>query len=284
MLGLNASQSFIPALIRFSTLGATALTFGRCGVAAVILLALAAWRGQSLRGRTTRWLTIACGLLLAAHWSLFIQSVKLTTVAVAQVSLFTFPVITSLLEPLVERRRLRAGQVLAALGALAGIAVMQHGEGWEGATLLGSGLAVLSAVCFAVRSLITRRLVRTADGGLLMGWQAAVACLAMAPFLRAGDLPSWREAGVVLVFGTVFTAWPHTAMVRAMAHLPAAAVGILVTLQVPLSVGIAWVWPGERVHAAALLGLGIVLASVVAESLTHWREPGTVPRGVARRT
>jgi len=272
MLGISLTQSFIPSLIKFSALGSAALTFGRCGVAAILLLTMAAWRGLSLKGGRVRLATLICGLLLAAHWSLFIEAVKRTTVAVAQVSLYTFPVIISLMEPLVERRRPRLPQVLAALGALAGIVVMHRGEGWDGAALSGSLLAILSAFCFAVRSLITRHLVRSVDGALLMGWQAAVACLAITPFVASWAPPTARELAVVLLFGTLFTAWPHTAMVRAMKHIPAAAVAILTTIQVPLSVGIAWIWPGERVQASALLGLVIVLSSVLFESLTHWRE------------
>src|SRR5678810_1241819 len=72
MLGINLSQSFIPAVIKFSTLGSVALTFGRCAVAAAILLGLSTWRGLQLRGNRVRLATIASGLLLAAHWVLFI--------------------------------------------------------------------------------------------------------------------------------------------------------------------------------------------------------------------
>jgi len=71
-------------------------------------------------------------------------------------------------------------------------------------------------------------------------------------------------------------------MVRAMEHLPAAAVGILVTLQVPLSVGVAWLYPGERVHAGAIVGIVIVMGSVMAESLTHWRDPRPGRSGATR--
>ena len=80
MLGLNATQSLIPALIKFSALGSVALTFGRCAVAAVILLSLSTWRGLRLRDRRTIFATVVCGLLLAAHWVLFIEAVKRTTV------------------------------------------------------------------------------------------------------------------------------------------------------------------------------------------------------------
>jgi len=273
MLGINFTQALIPSLIRFSTLGSAGLTVGRCAVAAAVLLAFARRRGLRLRGGRAWIATLACGVLLGAHWMLFIEAVKRTTVAVAMVSLYTFPVMISVLEPVVDRRRPAARQVLAALAALAGVALMQRAEGWNGAALAGGALAAVSAACFAVRTIVTRRLVRGLDGGLLMGWQAAVAGLAVLPFLGPWTVPAPRELGLVLLFGTLFSAWPHAAMVRAMAHLPAAGVAILTTLQVPLSVCVARVWPGEPLRPGTLLGLALVLGAVLAESLAHWREP-----------
>jgi drug/metabolite transporter (DMT)-like permease len=61
------------------------------------------------------------GAIVAAHWILFFQSIKLSTVSVALVSLSSLTLFTAILEPLLKRQKISGLEIFTGLMIISGI-------------------------------------------------------------------------------------------------------------------------------------------------------------------
>jgi len=107
LAALASSWGLISVIGAWVRVDAAALAFFRVSLgAATIGLALAAaGRLRLLRVRELRLRLAAVGLVLAGHWALWFETVKLSSVAVALVTIYTAPLYLSLLAPLLLRER-----------------------------------------------------------------------------------------------------------------------------------------------------------------------------------
>lgn len=271
-------QGMIGVLAKGIPAPATALVAGRCAVAAVALALVCRLTGRGLpRTPRVRAGAVAAGLLLGGHWLALFLAYKIAAVGPVLIAVFTSPVMSSLLEPWFFGARPRAGQLGAGLLVVAGVWSLQGltPEAAAEANLPGIALALVSAALFAVRNVLSRRLLVHGDALVLMGWQTGVAAVALAPtllFLEAGDFGAGALPGILLL-GLVFTALPHTVIIWAMGRLSAATVGIVGSQQVVFGIAFAWALLGEPLHAGVGVGAALVLLAVAAEGRAHWRGP-----------
>ena len=61
------------------------------------------------------------GLLLGAHWITYFYALQLSNVAIGVISMFTFPIITTLLEPLLLKTKFQSIHLLLAIMVFIGI-------------------------------------------------------------------------------------------------------------------------------------------------------------------
>lgn len=277
LYAVAVGQGMIGVLAKTIPASAAALVVGRCAVAAVALGLVCRATGRRLpAARRARLGAVVAGLLLGGHWLTLFAAYKTADVGPVVVAVFTFPVMVSLLEPWFFGARPGARQVGAAALVLAGVAALQglSPGAAAAANASGVGLALVSAALFAVRNVLSRRLLVHGDALVLMAWQTAVAALALAPVLLLvgeGALPGGRAALGILVLGLFFTALPHTIGVWAMGRLSAATVGIVGSQQVLFGIAFAWLLLGESLHPGVAAGAALVLAAVALESRAHWR-------------
>lgn len=273
---MAVGQGLVGVLAKSIPAPAAALVVGRCAVAALALALVCRATGRRLpRSRRARLGAVVAGLLLGGHWLTLFVAYKIADVGPVVVAVFTFPVMVSLIEPWFFHARPGARQLVAAALVAVGVWGL-HGLS-PGAGLAddapGIALALVSAVLFAVRNVLSRRLLVHGDALVLMGWQTAVAALALAPTLftlGTGDLGEGALVGI-LVLAIFFTALPHTVGVWAMGRLSAATVGIVGSQQVVFGIAFAWLLLGEPLHAGVLAGATLVLLAVGLESGAHWR-------------
>jgi uncharacterized membrane protein len=99
--------TFSPLLI---VQGRTVFAFG------ALLLALFFLRKQIFFSDLREWLWLALsGSILGVHWIAFFQAIQVSTVAIGLLSFASYPLFTTLLEPLFFREPLRVRNVIAAL-------------------------------------------------------------------------------------------------------------------------------------------------------------------------
>src|SRR5919204_1669900 len=101
--GLAASWGFIALIVAHVRLSAETLAFYRVAIAAVTMALVLAAARQLARLRVARGdlaRLAALGGGLAVHWFLYFETIKLASVAVAVVTVYTAPIFLALLAPL----------------------------------------------------------------------------------------------------------------------------------------------------------------------------------------
>jgi drug/metabolite transporter (DMT)-like permease len=246
-------------------------------VAAVCLALFALLQNRSFRlsGARTYAGVYALGLLLGLHWVTFFHAMQISSVAVGMLSLFSFPMITILLEPLFSRQRMKSGDIVAGVIMLTGLAVMV-GQGltdFQGQVIQGVLWGVFSAVLFALRNLFQKYYFNNATSDSLMFHQVVAVGLMLAVFV---DYPQVRALAPVdfiklALLGILSTAGAHTLLVYSMKQLPVKSVALISCLQPVIAALLAWYVIKEIPNLSVLIGGGIVLSVAAYESLQKWR-------------
>jgi drug/metabolite transporter (DMT)-like permease len=164
---LAGAQLFVGAAAIFARFalggaGPVAVSYLRLGIAAAIVVALAATRSTSrkwLDGRRETLLAIA-GVALAVHFGGWIASLEFTSIAIATLLVCTSPIFTGIYEAIVQRRAPGVSFMLAIASGGAGLilVVVRHAAPAPiaGHVMLGAFLATLGAVAMSVYLTLVR--------------------------------------------------------------------------------------------------------------------------------
>jgi len=154
-----AAISWAAILIRWCDAPSAGIAFFRLLIATAVLTPFGL-RGALRVPRGATRMTLAAGLMLAAHFAAWIASLRFTTVASSVTLVATQPVFAAALGPLwLGERPGRRG--LAGVGlALAGVAVVSGGDWTLGARALGGDLLALSGALTGAAYLMIGRRVR----------------------------------------------------------------------------------------------------------------------------
>ncbi len=247
------------------------IVLGRVVVAAVILLLAAILLGIPIRLRARRDLVAfaALGILLAAHWTTFFESVQVSNVALALITYSTFPVFVVLLEPLHFRERLRPADILLALLALAGVAILVPSPEAGDRTTQGVLWGVLSGLTFALLSLGNRRYIRQYASVTVALYQDAFAAAALLP-LAIPAWPEWTPRDVLLVctLGVACTGLAHSLFIAGLAGMPARTASMIATLEPVYGAALAALLLEETPSARTIVG-GVLVVGVAIYATTR---------------
>ncbi len=251
--------------IKLAPMPALAVAFGRALVT-VVFYALVV-RPSLRRARWTTALAYACMILT------FVSATKLTTAANAIFLQYTGPAYVLMLSPLILREPFRRLDALCVALSLAGMSFFFVGR-VETGQLTGNLLGALSGIFFALTVLLLRRDARGEQGDSLpsmMLGNLLAAALAL-PFaigpMRALTLTG---ASVLLYLGIVQMGIAYMLFNRGLKRVPAAEASLISMLEPVLNPVWVLLGTGERPGPWALLGGGVVIASVVLR--TALQEP-----------
>ncbi|MEB3851648.1 MAG: DMT family transporter [Desulfurococcales archaeon] len=205
----------------------------------------------------------AAGLSLAAHFTLWFESLRYTSVAASTGIVVTYPVYVTAAEVLVDREPICARRALGPIAAVAGVALLA--EPWKGGlTLLGGLLALAGALAASLYFYLGRRARRAGAplGGYTLSvytWALVGASLwalasASNPLgVPRGSLPFLVLLGVVPMLGG------HTMMNYALRYYPASTVTTVALLEPFGASLLAWLLLGEEPPPLALPGLALAV-------------------------
>ncbi|HEX6511962.1 MAG TPA: DMT family transporter [Chloroflexota bacterium] len=229
------------------------------------------------------------GLVAAMHFLLFVTALSLTTIAHALSITYLAPVFTAVASWRLFGERLTPRQMVGAVLAMAGIGVLVGFEprlsGWM---LLGDGLALLSALCYAVYSVIGRW-ERSRYG--LLPYALAVYGLAtvwLAPALIAGLATRPAAAGSytlprVLALagaGVLPLGFGHTLYNASLRRIPATYANLLASQEVTGGVILGALLLAEVPSPSAMVGAALAIGGIVLVLLRGSLEL-TDPGGIA---
>jgi drug/metabolite transporter (DMT)-like permease len=273
---LAASWGFIAVLVSAVDLDATVLVFYRLALAALTVgaIALATRRPGVFRPQGAAPGLVGLGLVLAAHWSLYFLTIKLASVAVAVVTVYTAPLMIALVAPFFLPERWSLVAIAALVPASIGIVLIAFtgdAGGHVRPAAIASGLG--AGALYAALVIAGKRLRMRLHPVTFAFWAYAVAAVALVPFLGfAGRvLPSsWSELGALALLGIVFTGVSGVLYVTLLGHVTAQAIGVLAFVE-PVSASLlAWAFLDESLGSAVLVGGALVL---LAGAVVVLREP-----------
>ncbi|NUT30382.1 MAG: EamA family transporter [Streptomyces sp.] len=273
-----------------SDMGPIALSFWRCAVGFVLLLAVHLLRprtrtagAEPLGRKALR--AGATGVGLAVFQTAYFAAVETTGLAVGTVvTLGAGPVFIALGARLTLGERLGRAGVAAVAGALTGLAVLALGGGGTTVRPWGVLIALVSAAAYSVMTLLTRKWGRDgrADAAGTSLWAFAVTSVCLLPFAWAEGLVPHTADPVRLGWLLAYIAAVPTALAYALYFAGAAAVrsatvSVIMLLEPVSAAVLAVVLLGEHLTAPTVAGTLLMLGSVaglgVAETRGVRREP-----------
>ena len=254
-----------------------------CACAVLTCLVLATGRGQLL-GRELRaapgTLTALGVLGYAGSGSLAALALGLLPAGVTALMSNSSPLIVVTVGLLLFHQQIGRLEITGTLVGFGGVALLSAGDiqatGDLGSTLLGSGLALGSAACWAAYTAVARRIGRAdplVTTALTSGIGAAVVGAVALPTQDWSRLAHASAPVIVstLWAGAVATGCTYAAWSFALRRLPAIAVAPFGYL-IPLSaLSISHVWLGESLTVPTLVGALLVLLGVALTQIRQLR-------------
>lgn len=277
LISLHLAVVLLGATALFSRiipLSALDITLGRSVIAFVVLAAIVLLSGGSFRFQRPRDMGIGLllGVLMAAHWVTYFAAMQYSSVSVGMIALFTFPVLTVLLEPFFERHRLVWQDVVSALVVFSGIWLIVPETSIGNDVTLGIIVGVISAILYSFRNLIHRKYFSHYGGAQAMGYQTLVISLCL---LALGSENLYQaEASTywqLLLLGTVCTAVPHAIIAYTLTHLRAKTFSLVACMQPLYGVLMAVLVLHEQPNWQTLLGGALVISAAIYETLNAQR-------------
>lgn len=272
-----------PVLIRLAApLSAWTITFGRMAVAALLVAALARWRGERLWPPPFRWYWCAAyGLTAALHFLLYIASLAFTSVAHSLTLVYTAPLFVTLFAALFLGEVVPRRALLGLPVTVAGVTVLTGFEpAMDGRMLLGDLLALGSAVCFGLYSVIGRSARTRTPLLVYAAWVYGVAALwLLGPALLAGlTWPGWRAVLAVVALGVFPLGIGHTLYNAGLRRTHPTYVNLVATQEVTGGIVLSALILGEIPGLTAVVGalvtlVGVALVIGLAETAATGRRP-----------
>ncbi|MCX5084086.1 DMT family transporter [Streptomyces sp. NBC_00401] len=220
--------------------------------------------------------TIVLGAVSVAVYPLaFYSSMHLAGVAVGTVvSIGTAPLASSLIERVIDGRRLTRRWTLAASLGLLGTALLCIAEATHATdgtsrtslagTFLGIGLGLVAAATYALYSWAAHRLItRQIPSRAAMGAVFGLGGLLLVPVLLATGAPllaSWPNAAVGTYMALVPMLAGYVLFGWGLAHVPASTATTLSLLEPAVAAVLAVLVVGELLPPAGWLGIALVIA------------------------
>ena len=211
---------------------------------------------------------IVSGIFMALHWVTYFYALKLSNVALGVLSLYTFPVITALLEPLFLKVKFNPIYIFLGLMVLLGLYILVPEFNLESKQLKGVLFGVFSALCYAIRILILKKQVSNYNGTMLMFYQTAIITILLLPVLFFMDLSGLEsQFSYLLLLALLTTAIGHSLMLRSLRYFSATTTTIISSLQPIFGIILAFFFLKEIPTWNTFFGGSLILLTVVIESV-----------------
>ncbi len=258
------------ALGKFIDMPSPVIIWWRSILAAGFLLIYCRYKRIDLKINTgkDRWTFFIAALLMGVHWVSYFYALKLSNVAIGMLSLFTFPVMIALLEPLFSKAKLDPIHIVLGVMVLIGIYILAPDFDLESSQLQGLLLGLFSALCYALRILILKHHVVMYNGTMLMFYQVAILSIFLLPALFFMDTSNiTTQYPYVLLLALLTTAIGHSMFVNSLKYFKASAASIIGSAQPIFGIIIAYFFLKETPTIHTFVGGALILGTVLIESV-----------------
>lgn len=246
------------------------MVWWRSSLAVVFLYAYCRFKKINLKIHSKKdFFTFIIGaIFMAAHWTTYFYALKLSNVALGMLSLYTFPVITALLEPLFIKTKFNPIHIVLGLVVLLGIYILAPEFNLESNHVKGIMLGLVSAVCYSLRILILKQHVAKYNSTMLMFHQVLFITVLLAPLLFIFDTSGIEtQYPYVLLLALLTTAIGHTLMVKKFNYFSVSTASIISSIQPIFGIVLAVVFLNEIPTTNTFFGGLLILSTVIIESI-----------------
>ncbi|WP_066631360.1 DMT family transporter [Labilibacter marinus] len=251
------------------------ITIGiRALIAGILLFLFCKWKGFNLRiEKKDRGILALSGLLMGLHWLTYFYALRLSNVAIGMLSMFTFPVITSFLEPLILKTRFQKIQILLGALVLLGVYFLVPEFDFENDYFKAIGMGVLSALLYSLRNIITKNKVSNYNGSIVMMYQLAVIAICLLPFYAVFDIQIIAgQLAPLIALALVTTAIGHTLFLYTFNNFSVASASIMSSSQPIYGILVGIFFLNEYPDMSSIIGGSLILTSVLLESLRAYKK------------
>lgn len=207
------------------------------------------------------------GFFMAAHWVTYFYALKLSNVALGMLSMFTFPVMTAFLEPLFTKQKLNGVHIVLGFLVLAGVSILVPDFSLENNEAKGILLGIISALCYALRNLNTKKHVTDYHSSMIMFYQLIIVAILLIPVLFLSDFSNFQsQLPLLILVALLTTAIGHTMLVNSLRHFSVSTASIIGSIQPIFGIIIAFLFVNEIPNKNTYIGGGLILLTVVIES------------------
>ncbi len=276
LLELNVSIIFIStsgALGKYIELPVPVTICSRALIGGFLIFLFCKWKKFDFNIQTgdkkTIWL---CGSLLGLHWITYFYALKLSNVAIGMISIFTFPVITALLEPIILKTKFQ--WIHLALGALVivGILFLVPKFDFRDDYLIAVILGIVSALFYSLRNIMTKSQVNKYNGSILMFYQLLAISVFLSPsyfFFESINFSSFIFELILLA--VLATAIGQTLFLYSFKNFTVTSASIISSLQPVYGIIIGMIFLKEYPVSGTIVGGLLILLSVVLESIITYK-------------
>jgi drug/metabolite transporter (DMT)-like permease len=251
------------------------ITFGRVLFSSAFLLVLTRCHKiyLKLNSRRDYFLIAVSGIILAVHWYCFIQSIRLSTVAIGTITFSTFPIFISFLEPAFFREKIKTRTIICSVIMLGGILILASNNTDEGSANRNMGIIVglVSSLTYAALSLLNRSFSQKYRSETIVFYEQAIATIVIFPFMFiVRPVIAANDIFLLAILGIVFTALAHGLFVKGLRYMKAGTAGIISGLEAVYAIILASVLLREIPALNELAG-GLVVI-ILAGYMTVFKE------------
>jgi len=276
LLQLNLAIVFMATsgvLARYINLPVPFLIGFRAIVASVIIFLFCKWKGFDLTiKKKDRGLFLLSGVLMGIHWITYFTALRLSNVAVGMISLFTFPVITSFLEPLILKKPFQKIQIVLGVVVLLGVYFLVPEIDFQNDYFIAILVGVFSAIIYSLRNIVTKSRVSEYNGSVMMMYQLIVVGVLLTPtYFFYTDIDVIGELPAALTLALLTTAIGHTMFLYGLKNFSATSASIIASSQPVYGILLAMLFLNEFPEINSVIGGLIILSSVLIENMGAMR-------------
>ncbi len=258
------------ALGKFISMPTEVIIWWRCALGSFFLFIFCKYKKLNLKIHSKKdFVTLLISsIFLGAHWVTYFYALKLSNVALGMLSLFTFPVITALIEPLFTKKKLNPIHIVLALIVLLGIYILAPEFNFESSQVKGIMLGVLSALFYAIRNLMLKNPVSRYNGTSLMMYQTLFLTIILLPFLFIKDTSNiTTQYPYIILLALVTTAIGHSLFINSLKYFSVSTASIVGSTQPLFGIIIAYIFLNEIPTLNTFIGGSLIIATVIIESI-----------------
>lgn len=228
---------------------------------------------------------VIAGLILAFHWVCFFGSARLATVSISLITYSTASFFTSIIEPLITKKKVSIREVILGSFAIIGILLIFN---FETQYFTGIMVGLLGAFLVAIYSTSNAVMTHKLPSNLINFYQLSAACVGMIlsfPIFWKfnwiaidSSIPSSRDWFWLVVLATGFTVFPYIAMVTLMRKFSAFTINLSLNMEPIYGVALALCFFGETEYMSNGFYFGsiLILSSVLLHA--YWNRQKKAPK------